>query len=316
VQSGCRALVRLRADEAIGLPLDVLVPDEFRADHQTGVARYAHTREGRLVGAGPVEVSAIDKAGSRIEIALTLTDVTVLSGSPCVLAVIRDVTAQRRAEQDLKRANDRLRSFVTTASHELRTPLAAVIGFANALRAASLDPAKDRMAEAIERNATHAARLADDLLTLSRPQAGVIGRSVEPVNLATAVSQAIEQADVEAQTEIADDAIVLVDPTHPTRILVNYLTNAKRYGTPPIRVRVSQSSGHAAVTVIDAGPGVEPAIIEQLFTSFTQAAPAGGSGCGLGLSIVRGLAEANGGRVFYEWNEGEARFNLELPTPR
>lgn len=94
---------------------------------------------------------------------------------------------------------------------------------------------------------------------------------------------------------------------------MNYLSNAVRYGAPPVEVSVATAGDRIEISVTDSGDGVPAEFVDRLFTSFARAQQAGRDGTGLGLSIVQGLAEANGGQVFYEPRAtGGSCFGLRL----
>lgn len=289
--------------EAIGMKLETLVPEELRSSHFAGLRRYRGGGDPVLVGAGAVEVPAVTKSGRTLDIALSLTDVSVDESNRMVLAVIRDVTAQRRAEREQAATNQAMREFVATASHDLRTPLASVLGFARFLTENNdkIDDAKRLdVVRAIARGAQHASRLVDDLLTLSQIQAGALAARTEDVSVAAATREAVARAASSAAIDVDEDLIARADSDHVERILVNYLTNAQRYGSDPVEVVAERVGETIVVTVRDEGPGVPEHFVDRLFTSFARADPSASEGTGLGLSIVRGLAMANGGEAFYE----------------
>lgn len=302
------------ADEAIGMRLEALVPPDHRAQHLAGVARYIATRQGMLVGGHPVAVPALRRGGELFDVTLTLTDVSEVDGRAHVLAIIRDTTEIKASQRTLERTNEAMREFVATASHDLRTPLSSVIGFAETL-AHHPDQLGDGDQEVcidgIVRNAHRAARLVDDLLTLSQIQATAITAHLAEVPLAAAARSAASDAGVGVSVEVDEDLHVLVDADHLHRMLVNYLSNAARHGRPPIVARGAVVDGRVEVTISDAGDGVPSAFRERLFTSFARAQQSS-AGTGLGLSIVRGLASANGGEAFHQDDAPGATFGLRL----
>jgi len=221
-----------------------------------------------------------------------------------------------KAERELQQANDAMREFVATASHDLRTPLTSVMGFAQTLRQYGdrlSDEERRAHLEAIERGATHASRLVDDLLTLSQIQADVLPTRVEDTAIAASVRQAAHQAGVEVIAEIDEVLTVRVDSHHLERMLVNYLTNAQRYGRPPISVSADLDGSMVAIGVHDCGSGLPPEFVPRVFTSFARADPTLSGGTGLGLSIVRGLALANGGEAYHQRSDSGTCFGILLP---
>jgi signal transduction histidine kinase len=236
----------------------------------------------------------------------------------------RAATDLRQANEELRAADEMKSHFVAVASHELRTPLTSIMGFAT-----TLDQFWDRLSEEqrrgqveiIEEQARRLARLVDDLLTLSRIEAGVLETRRNRVELREAVAQAVGSfpgREGVVEVAVAPDLCVHADPDHVQQILVNYLSNAMRYGAPPIELEAREDGRWVDVTVRDAGNGVPEAFRPRLFEAFSQASSTHGvGGTGLGLSIVRGLAEAQGGRAWFEPNEPQgSRFVVRLPKSR
>lgn len=213
----------------------------------------------------------------------------------------------RRANEELRTADEMKSHFVAVTSHELRTPLTSILGFATTLLRfwprLSDKQRRDQVA-IIDEQARRLARLVDDLLTLSRIEAGVLETRPKDLELRETVRSAIEAfPELNDGVEVTVDPGIRVtaDPDHLQQILVNYLSNALRYGAPPFGVEAVGSDEWVDLRVRDAGPGVPETFEGRLFEKFAQAPSARGSGgTGLGLSIVRGLAENLGGRAWYE----------------
>lgn len=306
--------------EAVGMKLESLVPSELKDSHHAGIRRYRETGEARLVGGSPVELPAITKSGEKIFVSLTLTALPETDGRNFVLAVIRDVTQQKAAEQDLRRMNEAMEAFVATASHDLRTPLASILGFARILleRGGELEEQQRQdFSAAILRGGEQASRLVDDLLTLSKIQAQAIEVRTSRISVMEAAAEAARDAGVpDVQLSIDPKLNVTADADHLRRILVNYLSNARDHGAPPVGFSAeSASEWTVEIRVCDAGDGVPESFRERLFTPFARVGKARGvAGTGLGLAIVKGLAEASGGAVFYENSEGRSCFGVRLPA--
>jgi PAS domain S-box-containing protein len=306
------------AADAIGMPLDRLVPDGMAGAHHEGIRRFREGGEPRLVGGPPVEVPAVAKDGTVLTIALTLTAVDDPRGRRQVIAVIRDVTAQRAAEEEQRHTFEAMRAFVATASHDLRTPLTAITGFARLLVEPNEQITAEQRADfaaSILRSSQQASRLVDDMLTLSKIQAGVIEVRASNVELNAAVAEAASSVGVAVDVDIADGVVVHADSDHLQRILANLLTNATKYGRPPILLTGLTAARRVEVRVCDSGDGISADFATQLFEPFTRAKTTQRQpGAGLGLSIVRGLVEANGGTVGYERADaGGACFVVTLP---
>lgn len=306
------------ADEAIGMPLDRLVPPSFHDAHHGGILRFRGGAEARLVGGPPVEVPAVAKGGRPLVVSLTLTAVDEADERRHVVAIIRDVTSQKAAEESQRRMFESMQSFVATASHDLRTPLTSVMGFARLLVESGDElPAEEReeFARSILRSGLAASRLVDDLLTLSKIEADVVDVRAERVDVADACRDALAAAEATADVTLPPDAAVRADRDHVQRILVNLLSNAAKYGRPPIGLAAADCGQHVELRVSDDGDGPPEDFLASLFEPFRRANTARRlPGSGLGLSIVKGLAEANGGSVRYEPGEPRgACFVVVLP---
>jgi two-component system OmpR family sensor kinase len=204
------------------------------------------------------------------------------------------------------RANER--RFLADASHELRTPLTALRGNVGYIARHGATP--DVVAE-VERDAERLARLADDLLVLSREESGGEPPS-EPLRLdALAQDFARSQSDVDA---VADAPVsVRGDRAALERALANLVQNGRHYGPAGgrITVTVEASDSLARLSVTDEGAGLQPYESERAFERFWRGRH-DQDGSGLGLAIVRASAERHGGRAYAEG----ARFTIELPRLR
>jgi PAS domain S-box-containing protein len=224
----------------------------------------------------------------------------------------------RQANMDLRAADEMKSHFVAVASHELRTPLTAVLGFASTLlnhweRIA--DEEKREHIELIEGQARRLSRLADDLLTMSKIEAGALELRTEAVEVAGALRGAASAfGDHDVQVRVEEGLTALADPDHLEQIVMNYLSNAVKYGAPPVVIDARRRHRWAEIVVADHGEGVPEDFVPRLFGKFAQAARVrSGSGTGLGLSIVRGLARAQGGDAWYEPGSPGSRFCVRLP---
>lgn len=228
------------------------------------------------------------------------------------------------AVQELKALNETMRDFVAIASHDLHTPLTAIAGFASVLdkRWDSLDADRRRdFLAAIERNAKELTHLVDDLLTVSGIEAGAVETHAEAIEVRRVTQQAmLNFADRATDTRVAIDVSIAVvaDPSHLQRILTNYLTNAFKYGKPPVQISAKTTYGWVEIRVCDRGEGVPADFVPRLFARFARAdthTTRRERGSGLGLSIVQGLAQINGGDAWYEPNRPTGScFGVRLPA--
>lgn len=209
---------------------------------------------------------------------------------------------------------DRTRTALLAAvGHDLRRPLASAKTAVSALRGGdgwSADDTAELLATA-EESLDQLARLVDNLLDLSRLQAGVVIAQPRPCGVDDLVTVTLgdlgEQADrvlVDLPEDLPD---VLADPELLERVLANLLANALRHsppGTPP-RLRASAHAGRVELRVVDQGPGVRPEDRERIFTAFQRLGDTDNSaGLGLGLALSRGLTEAMGGTLLPEDTPG------------
>jgi two-component system OmpR family sensor kinase len=223
----------------------------------------------------------------------------------------------------------RQRQFVADASHELRTPLTSVLANLELL-AESLHGEEGEAASSALRSSRRMRRLVADLLLLARTDVGrVVPR--EPVDLARVVVEATaELGPVSADHEISLDvspAVIEAARDELFRLILNLLENALRH-TPPgseiwVSTRLQPSAGpdkaQAVLIVEDNGPGVSPELAASLFERFVRGAGDRGGSFGLGLAIVRAVAESHGGSVTLESTHRKdvrdgARFVVRLPA--
>ncbi len=228
----------------------------------------------------------------------------------------------------LEREFDRMRQFTADASHELRTPLAAVKGEAQVALTRDRDAAEYRESlEVILEETSHMARLVDDMFTLARADAGDLRVDAGPVYLDELVAECCRATRALADQKgiglafesSASDVEVSGDEALLRRAVFNLLDNAIKYTEPGgrVRVRVRAEGAWARVEVEDTGIGISPLDRERIFERFyrvdrARSRPEGGAG--LGLSIVRWVVAAHGGRleVASELGRGSA-FAILLP---
>ena len=248
----------------------------------------------------------------------------------------------------LRRADTVKTALLRAVSHDLRSPLTAISAAGEAVGSPSLSPEeRAEMAAVIQEEAKRLARLVDNLLDLSRLEAG----AAEPRREWTSIEELIRAAASEVGGGPAAFSLsidrelppVSVDPVQMERAFVNVLENARRHsGGHPVSVRAravrrlagarapappeehdaagsprSRTSGdRVIVRIVDRGPGIPPAQLERVFEPFYRAgtATSGHRGSGLGLAIARGFTEANGGSLHVESLPGQgATFVFEMP---
>ncbi|MFL5909393.1 MAG: sensor histidine kinase [Gaiellaceae bacterium] len=225
------------------------------------------------------------------------------------------------ARNETQAALDRQREFVADASHELRTPLTSILANLELLEA-ELEGEEKQMAASALRSSRHMRRLVADLLLLARADAG--RPSVrQGVDLAEVVREAVAEAisisaDHTVSVHVPEGQSFGVDgaPDDLHRLVLNLVENALAH-TPSgtiVDVSLGRDGDRLALEVSDSGPGIPEELRARIFDRFVRAQRTGG-GSGLGLSIVRAVAEAHGGSVAMDESPtGGARFTVRLPV--
>jgi len=282
-----------------------------------GRTLYELTRSGGLVdlvseailgraGTGEVDIRRISPDGGQPRVVRVLATATPQEGGGCVV-VLRDITELRRLETAR-------RDFIANVSHEIRTPVATIRASAEALAQGGLEDPEvaSGFLGAILRHAERLGALVEDMLTLSRIEAGRFELAPEPLDLVVEVGAAVLAIEQRMQsrgqtltTDVPEDLAVYADTRALEHVLTNLLGNAVKY-TPEgghLEIRAAPVPGGVRVEVRDDGPGIPPEHRERLFERFYRV-DSGRSrelgGTGLGLAIVKHLVESMGGAVGME----------------
>ncbi len=251
---------------------------------------------------------------------------------PARLMVAQNATEQRRAQEAIEearlraeRASEAKSEFLANMSHELRSPLHTIIGFTELLvdeLEGPLNEKQKRFAAHIQRDSQHLLSLINDILDLSKIEAGRIELRTEVFGVRDLVDEALAmvrpQADAKNITlaNLADPHLqVEADRLRSKQVLLNLLTNAAKFTGEGGRVQVEAEpeNGFGSIAVIDNGMGVPVELRETIFEVFYQG-PATSGGTGLGLAIARRLVEGQGGSIWVEpVPGGGSRFAFTLP---
>jgi signal transduction histidine kinase len=237
------------------------------------------------------------------------------------------------ARNEAFQANRAKSQFLAAMSHELRTPLNAILGFAEMIRdgiggRASAETHAE-YAEYIHASGRHLLDLIDDILDISKIEAGRLEPNPEPLDArqlirdcADLLHAAADERGLSVEVVVPEDLVVFADRRAFKQIVVNLLSNAVKY-TPPggaVAVRAASApDGHALLTVSDTGPGIPETEIDRLMRPFERLEngyrrPENGSG--LGLALVRGLVDLHGGRMDMDSAPGRGtRVTVRLPPP-
>jgi two-component system sensor histidine kinase KdpD len=238
-------------------------------------------------------------------------------------ALERDELLSNRVEAAALRRTDVLKTALLRAvSHDLRSPLTAILNAAGPLRSGTIDAAeRGELVSVITQEARRLSQLIDNLLDLSRLEAGAAEPQRDWCELREVIESAVDELQLPDGTfrlQLAPDMpLIKADAAQLQRAFVNLLGNSARHsGGHAVQVRAMALHNRIMVRVIDRGPGIPSAQQERVFEPFYRAGTdrTGHRGSGLGLAIVRGFVEANGGRVWVESlpNQGTT-FALELP---
>ncbi|GAA2242369.1 MULTISPECIES: ATP-binding protein [Kitasatospora] len=230
-------------------------------------------------------------------------------------ALERDRLATAAAEVEPIKAADRMRTALLAAvSHDLRTPLAAALASIGSLRSPDVEFSPEDEAELLsmaDASLVKLTRLVDNLLDMSRLQAGALTLHLAPTHLEEVLPRALDSlSDPDAPVQPLDlDTAppVLADPPLLERVLANVITNALRHNAPgaPVLVAASAYQDRVEVRIVDRGPGIAPEDRDRVFLPFQRLGDTDNTtGVGLGLALSRGLAEAMGGTLEVEDTPG------------
>ena len=314
--AGAAALAQRQADELVGLSLIAA----FGSMPLDALARHAAS-EGPSLGEADL--------GPRGERVFAVDAVPLAYGD--VVLALHEITALRRAER-------MRRDFVTNISHELRTPLASVKLLAETLSAGAVEdaPTAGQFAVQIEREVDHLAQLVTELLDLSMIESGVSTLTIAPVEARAVIADVAERIGPVAarrgitvrelpQPDGVTGVLIAADAARLGQALLNLAHNAVKYNRPDGEVRLGwePSGSTVRLTVADDGIGISEAHQPRIFERFykvdrSRAHEAdeglGGGSAGLGLAIVRHIAEAHGGSAGVQSVEGEgSTFWIEVP---
>jgi Amt family ammonium transporter len=324
--SAAETMFGYEADEALGNRVNMLLPSPFADEQGAHLACYVTTRKNNVFGTDQ-EVVGRRKDGTMFPIQLSVSEiVTGLHGtdepSHLLTAIMRDLTQQKRAETDLvhakeaaEAANRAKSEFLANMSHEIRTPMTAILGFNDILLDNAIEPEDADAARTVKRNGEYLIKLIDDILDLSKIEAGKLdvdridcspGTIVADVATLMQVRATAKGVSLETRLDGSIPERIKTDPVRLRQILINLVGNAIKFtetGSVEIVTRLLNPRGEEPLLqfkVIDTGIGVAEEQIESLFLPFTQAdssATRQFGGTGLGLTICKRLAEMLGGDI-------------------
>jgi signal transduction histidine kinase len=224
----------------------------------------------------------------------------------------------------VKESHEQLRHFVADVSHQLKSPLTSIQGFAQAMQdgTASDEETRLKAARIIEDESKRMIRQVNELLELSRMQAGQVKMSKEPVDIKEILLRCqeifalrLEEKKITLKNKIDSSAIIIADADRLEDVFSNLLDNAIKNSPSQgeIEVILHNQGNSVEVTIIDSGPGIPPEQIPYVFNRFQQSSGLR-TGFGLGLSIAKEIIIAHDGKIEVSSNPGEgAKFTVTLP---
>jgi two-component system, OmpR family, sensor histidine kinase KdpD len=240
------------------------------------------------------------------------------------VAVERERLAERAAETEAARRAEVARTAVLHAiSHDLRSPLTAITTAGSALRSVAVSEAeRSELIDVIEGEGARLAKLVDDLLDLSKIEAGAVAPQADWCDLHDVVASAAAALRIEHPIEFAvpvDLPLVRADAAQLERVFSNLIENAVKFSPPqsPVRISGGAATGRVTVRVTDAGRGIPVQQRSRVFEPFFRGRGDRGTGSGLGLAICRGFVEANGGRILLQTGADRGTsFAVSFPVTR
>ena len=318
-QQQCREMI---GREISGEPLPVPVERDFiRKDGSYLIVEIydsvVHNSAGQVVGVRSVMLDVTDR---RLAEQLLANEVTERE---------RLTMALRRSKEEAEKANRAKSEFLSRMSHELRTPLNAILGFAQLLELGDLDSEKREGVDQILKAGQHLLGLINEVLEITRIEAGRVSLSPEAVLLTAAVQETLDlimpmavRRKLKLRDEIPRDRRrhVLADQQRLKQVLLNLISNAIKYNCEGGSVVISSeevAGNRLRIKVRDTGPGINEANLNRLFIPFERlgAEQTGVEGTGLGLALSKRLLEMMGGSIGVENNSDRgSTFWMELPT--
>ena len=347
-------------EELAGMPVEALLPERFRGGHFAHRAHYAAHPVRRPMGAG-LDLYGIRKDGTEFAVDINLSPLPEGIEQGHVMCVVRDVSQRRGVEekirvlnqrlerrslelaaanqelsernQEVERANRLKSEFLASMSHELRTPLNTILGFSELLSeesAGALNEKQKRFLTHIQRDASHLLELINDVLDLSKIEAGRLELRLEKFPMAVAAAEVLTSVRPLAATKrisldsgLDTELALQADRLRFKEILYNLLSNAIKFTPSGGRVWIESSiaDGRMCMVVGDTGIGIALEDQQLIFESFRQASATTKGvreGTGLGLAITKRLVEHHGGKIWVESEPGKGSrffFTLRLSEP-
>ena len=340
-------------DELLGQSIEALVPQAVRGQHTHHRSSYTAQPQTRPMGSG-LRLQAQRKDGSLFPVEISLSPNRTDDGLH-VIAIVRDTTERQQIEDRLRAIQeqytaelntknlqlearnrevekaDRLKSeFLASMSHELRTPLHTVIGFSELLSEeieGPLNAKQKRFLTHILQDARHLLELINEVLDISKIEAGKLELQPEAFDFAaaleevlTGIRQQTTAKNIQLENKNTFHELLYADRVRVKEMLYNLLSNAVKFTSDGGKVWVESQgeTGFLQITIADTGMGIAPEEQNAIFDKFYQASGTTRGireGTGLGLPITKKLVEMHGGKIWVESEPGKgSRFSFTLPV--
>jgi len=334
--------------ELLGKSVEFLIPERFQGPHPGHRKDYFAHPIMRPMGTG-LDLYAKRADGSEFAVDVTLSPYEA-EGGDRVICVVRDVTERKRAEEQIRTLNQQLveankglelqnrevekatrlkDEFLASMSHELRTPLNAIIGFSDLLAeqgAVQFSSKQKRFVGHIQQGARHLLELINDILDLSKIEAGHLELKYEDFNVSAAAAEILATVrpmatakNIQMANTVPDGLFLYADRLRFKQVLYNLLSNAIKFTAAGgyVSFETCSASGAFCFCVADTGIGIPREEHDAIFSTFHQVGTTTKGvreGTGLGLAITKRLVEQHGGRIWVDSEPGKgSRFCFSMP---